>query len=433
MRPTDFPPRWRVSGDSVIAPLGPAMTTLRSVVARLASLVRCAGVAYIAVQVAVWHSFYLAVPWRLAGPVAASVWAAAVTVYLRRRWPAPLFACLDSAVYVALALSCQGCVPPSLRGHAYSWLVIAMSGQLIVPAWYAPAAVFVPLALAAPAAYWAGAVQAAGAVSRTTTVAMILLAMVAGVHIYGRRALSGRAAEADAALDEADRAASEQYVVLSRNIERREHERLLHDTVLNTLTALARADPGDTAGVVSRCRRDVALIEAALNDADDADGVTGYSRGDMVGRVRAVAAEMRARGLTVHVAVDASPGPASPAPDIPVPVAAAIANAVREALSNVAAHAGTGEAWIEVSFPAPGRLQVTVRDRGAGFDPADVDRTRLGLRRSIAERMADCGGQASIWSAPGQGTVACLSWLASAEPGPAALACPALARGNPSW
>jgi signal transduction histidine kinase len=448
MRPTDFPPRWRVSGDSVIAPLGPAMTTLRSVVARLASLVRCAGVAYIAVQVAVWHSFYLAVPWRLAGPVAASVWAAAVTVYLRRRWPAPLFACLDSAVYVALALSCQGCVPPSLRGHAYSWLVIAMSGQLIVPAWYAPAAVFVPLALAAPAAYWAGAVQAAGAVSRTTTVAMILLAMVAGVHIYGRRALSGRAAAADAALAEADRAASEQYVILSRNIERREHERLLHDTVLNTLTALARAGPGDAAGVVSRCRRDVALIEAALNDPDDADGATGPSRGDMAGRVRAVAAEMHARGLTVHVAIDGGPGSASPgsaspasavpAPAVPASVAAAISNAVREALSNVVAHAGTGEAWVEVSLPAPGRLQVTVRDRGAGFDPADVDRTRLGLRRSIAERMADCGGQASIWSAPGQGTVVSLSWPPSPGLGPARpeLALPlsrALSRGNPSW
>jgi len=427
------------------------MTTLRSVVARLASLVRCAGVAYIAVQVAVWHSYYAAAPWRLAGPVAASVWAAAVTVYLRRRWPAPLFACLDSAVYVALALSCQGCVPPGLRGHAYSWLVIAMSGQLLVPAWYAPAAVSVPLALAAPAAYWAGAVQATGAVSRTTTVATILLAMVAGVHLYGRRALSGRAAEADAALAEADRAASEQYVILSRNIERREHERLLHDTVLNTLTALARAGPGDAAGVVSRCRRDVALIEAALNDPDDADGASGHSRGDMTGRVRAVAAEMRARGLTVHVAVDASTGPASPAPDVPAPdvpapvvpapVAAAIANAVREALSNVAAHAGTGEAWVEVSLPAPGRLNVTVRDRGAGFDPADIDRTRLGLRRSIAERMVDCGGQASIWSAPGQGTVASLSWPASAGPDPAGPARPALvlplslplSGGNPSW
>ena len=434
------------------------MTTLRSVVARLASLVRCAGIAYIAVQVAVWHSFYTASPWRLAGPVAASIWAAAVTVYLRRRWPAPLFACLDTAVYVTLALTCQGCVPPGIRDHAFSWLVIAMSGQLIVPAWYAPAAVSVPLALASPAAYWAGAEPTAGTASRMMTVAAILLVMVAGVHIYGRRALCRRAAAADAALDEADRAASEQYVILSRNIERREHERLLHDTVLNTLTALARADPGDMAGVVSRCQRDVDLIEAALNDPDNADGATGYPRGDMVGRVRAVAAEMRARGLNVHVAIDGSPVPAGPVladpvpadpvpadpvpadpvladpvPAVPAPVAAAISNAVREALSNAAAHAGTGEAWVEVSLQAPGRLRVTVRDRGAGFDPADVDRTRLGLRRSIAERMADCGGQASIWSAPGQGTVACLSWPASAEPGPAVLASSALAGGNPSW
>jgi signal transduction histidine kinase len=419
------------------------MTTLRSVVARLASLVRCAGIAYIAVQVAVWHSFYTAGPWRLAGPVAASLWAAAVMVYLRRGWPAPLFACLDSAVYLTLALTCQGCVPPGIRDHAFSWLVIAMSGQLLVPAWYAPAAVSVPLALASPAAYWVGAEQMAGAASRTMTAAAILLVMVAGVHIYGRRALCRRAAAADAALDEADRAASEQYVVLSRNIERREHERLLHDTVLNTLTALARAGPGDMAGVVSRCRRDVALIEAALNDPDDAGGATGYPRGDMVGRVRAVAAEMRARGLSVHVAIDSAPAsanpasanpvPANPVPAVPAPVAAAISNAVREALSNVAAHAGTGEAWVEVSLPAPGRLQVTVRDRGIGFDPADVDRTRLGLRRSIAERMADCGGQASIVSAPGQGTVACLSWPASAKPGPAVLARLAPAQGNPSW
>jgi signal transduction histidine kinase len=443
MRPTDCPPRWRVTGDSGIAPLGPAMTTLRSVVARLASLVRCAGIVYIAVQVTVWHSFYTAGPWRLAGPVAASVWAAAVTVYLRRRWPAPLFACLDSAVYLTLALTCQGCVPPGIRGHAFSWLVIAMSGQLIVPAWYAPAAISVPLALASPAAYWIGAEQVAGAASRTMTMPAILLATVAGVHIYGRRALCRRAAAADAALDEADRAASEQYVILSRNIERREHERLLHDTALNTLTALARAGPGDMAGVVSRCRRDVALIEAALNDPDDADGATGHPRGDMVGRVRAVAAEMRARGLSVHVAVGSDPMPANPVPAnpvpanpasaVPAPVAAAISNAVREALSNVAAHAGTGEAWVEVSLSALGRLQVTVRDRGIGFEPADVDQTRLGLRRSIAERMADCGGQASIVSAPGQGTVACLSWPASAEPGPAVLARLAQAQGNPSW
>jgi hypothetical protein len=36
--------------------------------------------------------------------------------------------------------------------------------------------------------------------------------------------------------------------------------------------------------------------------------------------------------------------------------------------------------------------------------------------------MADCGGHASIWSAPGQGTAVCLSWPAPAEAGQAALA-----------
>jgi signal transduction histidine kinase len=97
---------------------------------------------------------------------------------------------------------------------------------------------------------------------------------------------------------------------------------------------------------------------------------------------------------------------------------------VHEALSNVASHAGTGEAWVEVSLPASGGrakplgdLDVTVRDVGAGFDPARVDPARLGLRRSIIERMADWGGQASIRSAPGQGTTVSLRWTAWAQPG----------------
>ena len=44
-------------------------------------------------------------------------------------------------------------------------------------------------------------------------------------------------------------------MVLSKNIERREHERLLHDTVLNTLTALARAAAATAAEVVGRCQQ----------------------------------------------------------------------------------------------------------------------------------------------------------------------------------
>ena len=55
---------------------------------------------------------------------------------------------------------------------------------------------------------------------------------------------------------------------------------------------------------------------------------------------------MRARGLTVHL--ERAPGPVPPGQAVPVPVAVAIAHAAREALANVAAHAGTGEAWVTV-------------------------------------------------------------------------------------
>ena len=398
-------------------PVGPAMTTLRSVVGRLALMVRCAAIVYIVVQVAIWYQFYAAHPWRLAGPVAAAAWACTVIVYLQRHTPAPIFACADSAVYLAFALGGEGLVPPAIRGAAFSWLVISMSCQLLVPAWYAPAACWVPLAVVSPVAYWVGA-QAAGASARTMTAAVSLLIVVAGIHSYGRRELIGRAAAADAALDQADRIAGEQYVILSRNIERREHERLLHDTVLKTLTALARADSEDVAEAVSRCRRDVALIEAALSDPGDKDENTGPHR-NLVAGMQAVAAEMRARGLNVHVEVTGDG-----APTVPAPVAAAISGAAREALSNVAAHAGTPDAWVEVNLaapddtaPAPGRLRVTVRDRGTGFDPARIDRARLGLRRSVVERTADCGGSASIWSAPGRGTTVSICWPASAQTG----------------
>jgi signal transduction histidine kinase len=105
---------------------------------------------------------------------------------------------------------------------------------------------------------------------------------------------------------------------------------------------------------------------------------------------------------------------------VPVPVAAAIGHATREALANVAAHAGTGEAWVTVSPVGTGvevtGVEVTVRDEGAGFDPARLGPARLGVRRSITERVTDCGGSAAVRSAPGAGTEVRLCW--PAQPGP---------------
>jgi signal transduction histidine kinase len=411
--------QWRETVGSPPLPTGPAMTTLRSVVAPLASTIRSAGIVYVVIQVVAWHSFYTADPWRLTAPAIAVAWAAAVIVCLRRGWPSPLLACIDSSVYVALALFAQECVPPNVRDDAFSWLVICISGQLIVPAWYAPGALAAGLTMIAPAAYWLGAAIRPVSDIRTLAGATMVLIVVGLVHTFSRRELYGRAKAADVTLDAAAHAAGEQYAVLARNIERREHERLLHDTVLNTLTALARASVDDPAVVVSRCRQDVALIEDALGDRGDPAADAGRAPGDIAREVQAVVADLRDRGLTVHLDIDAAG-----AAVVPARVTAAIANATREALSNVAEHAATGEAWVQVRLSEPNddadipcRLDVTVRDRGAGFDLDRVDRARLGLRRSIAERTAECGGQAAIWSAPGQGTAVRMSWPAPARPG----------------
>jgi signal transduction histidine kinase len=420
-------------GGSPAVRMGPAMTTLRSVVAPLASTVRTAGIVYIVVQVVIWHSFYTAQSWRLTAPALGVAWGATVAVSLRRRWPSPLLAAVDSAVYMALALGAQGCVPPQVRDELFSWLAICMSGQLLVSAWYAPAALSALMAPLAPAAFWIGAALQPVTDRRSMTGTAIVLLVVAIMHTLARRELFRRAAAADAAVHEADQAAREQYAVLSATIERREHERLLHDTVLNTLTALARAGADDAAAddaarAASRCRRDVALIEDALGDPDDLADGTGPPSGDLVSEVRSVVADLRGRGLTVHLDVDVDDreGVGVGAPAVPARVAAALSNATREALSNVAAHARTGEAWVQVRLTAQPadaevscRLEVTVRDHGAGFDPARVDRGRLGLRRSIAERTADCGGRAAIRSGPGQGTEVSLTWPASARPAPA--------------
>jgi signal transduction histidine kinase len=412
MWPTDNVHQWRETVGSPPLPTGPAMTTLRSVVAPLASTIRSAGIVYITAQVVIWHSFYTTDAWRLTVPVIAVAWAAAVIVCLRRRWPSPFLACVDSGFYLALALSAQECVPPNIRDDTFSWVVISMSGQLIIPAWYAPGSLAVLLTLLAPAAYWLGDVMQPVTNTRTLAGASMVLIVVGLVHNLGRRELYGRAEAADATLDAAAQAASEQYAVLARNIERREHERLLHDTVLNTLTALARDRADDPAGAVSRCRQDVALIEDALGDQDNLTAGAGREHGDLADAVLAVVADLRGRGLSVHVDIDGEEEPV-----VPARVTAAVANATREALSNVAAHAGTGEAWVQVrqttSAPdadVPCRVEVIVRDRGAGFDLDRIDRTRLGLRRSIAERVADCGGQAAVWSTPGHGAVVRISW-----------------------
>jgi signal transduction histidine kinase len=389
---------------------GPAAATLHTVAMRTAALVRSIGIGYVLVQLVIWRTFFTAQPARLAGPLIAVASAAVVVLALRRGRAGLPLVIADSAVCLLLALGAGWCVPPAIRGDTASWLYIALVVQLIVPAWFAPGWLAGLLGLASAAGFWGG-VRLAGAAGGTSPAAAAAFLLSVTVAVWwGYQVLYRRAARADAALARADQESREQYVLLSRSAERREHERVLHDTVLNTLTALARLGNGPAAEVVGQCWHDVTLVEHLLGAADGPAQAGDEPLGDLRIGLAAVASEMRSRGLVVHAGAvpDGAAGPA-----LPATVCTALAQAAREALANVLSHAGTGEAWLDIAAtdPAPpGGLQITVRDDGAGFDPDLVDPTRLGLRRSIVERIADCGGQALVRSAPGQGTVVSLSW-----------------------
>jgi signal transduction histidine kinase len=320
---------------------------------------------------------------------------------------------------VLLALGAGWCVPPEVRGDTTNWLYIALVGQLFVPAWLAPAAFAAPLALISAAAYLAGAIvnPAARPGGSSAVVSSALLVAIAAAAWFARLMLERGAVTADVTLAAADREAREQRVALSRTTERREQERLLHDTVLNTLSAIGQGGQHEARQLEGRCRRDVAMLEYALSDPGDPAKVAGRPFGVLLIGIEAAAIELRARGLEVHVAVAGHAREPAAGP-VPGQVAVAMAYAVREALVNVAAHAGTGQAWVDVSLAGPpaadGGVRVTIRDAGVGFDPAAVDPARLGLRRSIIERVADLGGRASVRSQPGEGTVVNLLWPASA-------------------
>jgi signal transduction histidine kinase len=400
---------------------GPAMTVLGTMLTRIAAIIRGVAAGYVLVQVVIWHAYYQADPARLWGPAVAVGWAVAAVCYLRgHRFPPGPLVCLDWAVYAVLAVAAGGCVPLAIRGQAGEWLFVTVASGLLVQVWFSPPRLSMPLSLASGLAFWAGSLLAPGLhTARGARAASVaLLFVVVMVHWSGRQLLHRRASRADRALAVADQDARDQFVILSRTIERREHDRLLHDTVLNTLTAVARSGPAG--GVISRCQQDLARLQRALSEpADPARAFNGPVSG-LVADLHAIAEEMRARGLRVQVRPE--PGTVDPGPAVPVPVAAALGHATREALANVAAHAGTGEAWVTVSplgagAEGPG-VEVTVRDEGAGFDPAQLGPARLGVRRSITERVTDCGGSAAVRSAPGAGTEVRLCWPAQPDPVP---------------
>jgi PAS domain S-box-containing protein len=131
-------------------------------------------------------------------------------------------------------------------------------------------------------------------------------------------------------------------------------------------------------------------------------------------------------GLTVEVEARDWP----PIPDELVQVF--LYRAVQEMLFNVVKHAGTDRAWVRLEGRGD-RAEVTVSDRGKGFDPGRLDRVgddgkAVGLA-GVRHRIDLMGGSLEIDSAPGRGSVCRLSVPVRLEHAPVGL--PAAPRPSP--
>lgn len=184
--------------------------------------------------------------------------------------------------------------------------------------------------------------------------------------------------------------------------ERAEVAAHVHDSVLHTLTLIQRNadDPREVARLARAQERELRawLYRPEGTGRDDEPATLAEA-------VRAAAAEVEdAHGVPVEVVCVG---------DCPLDERlVAQMQAAREAMVNAAKYGGGSgggtapqadavQVYAEVE---EGRVFVSVRDHGPGFDLDQVPEDRMGVRQSIIGRMERNGGRARLRAAPGGGT-----------------------------
>lgn len=163
----------------------------------------------------------------------------------------------------------------------------------------------------------------------------------------------------------------------------------LHDSVLQTL-ALIQKNSHDAPLVAKLARSQERDLRSWLYVGDR------VGEGSVNAALRSIAAEIEdSHGVTVEL-VNVGDCPLNERLQ-------PLLNAVREAMTNAAKHAGTGkvDVYAEVGDAV---VEVFVRDRGQGFELDGVAEDRLGVRNSIIGRMTRHGGTAEVRSTVGEGT-----------------------------
>jgi signal transduction histidine kinase len=168
----------------------------------------------------------------------------------------------------------------------------------------------------------------------------------------------------------------------------------VHDSVLQTLALIQRSST-EPQRVVQLARAQERELRAWLFEGElpgaVADGATSLAQG-----VKLLAHEVEAdHKVTVEVVTVGD----RPLDDR----LRALLAAAREATVNAAKWSGAPTISIYAEVEPTG-VSVFVRDRGQGFDLAEVAPDRRGIAQSIAARMSRAGGGANVRTGPGEGT-----------------------------
>jgi len=225
--------------------------------------------------------------------------------------------------------------------------------------------------------------------------AMIGIWINAGVPQAGRRIASiGRA-------HRAERQASE------IEAQRRQSARLLHDTVLATLTLLAHSGVGvapaalqqqsaDDAKLLRQLRLGATPVPASsggYNLEPVEETVLGTTLESVKQRFGRMGLEVSWHGTGQVL--------------LPSDVLDAFLLALAECLENVRRHSGVREAHVTIVDDAT-TVRAMITDAGVGFILDDVDSARLGFKESVVARLKEVGGHARLFSEPGSGTTVVL-------------------------
>lgn len=214
---------------------------------------------------------------------------------------------------------------------------------------------------------------------------------IIGALKWGGVKLVRAATDADTVAADLARAHRRQRLDEHTSAEMAEQSRVLHDTAINTLGAIANGGAGtaDADQVREQCARDVAVLSALggrhplLQRADIMDVFT--QPGLPTRRRGADDAQLERWGRA-----------------LPEATVAGIVSCVREAVTNATKHSGADGVVVEAEADGS-TLVVTVSDDGVGFVP-EAHHSGSGIGLSILDRARDLGFDASVDSTPGRGT-----------------------------